>query len=86
MTKLEKKIAELEERIKKLEARPGGETHHHYHYETPNYRNPALPGPEYPNPWWTQPITWCGAVGVNDLVDRTGVTFKTSAITYGPEN
>jgi hypothetical protein len=50
MTKREKdllkKIEELEARIKLLESRPSGETHHHYHYQQPQY--PSHPQPLTP--------------------------------------
>jgi BMFP domain-containing protein YqiC len=38
-----KKIEELEARIRQLEARPSGETHHHYHHQQPSYQQ--LPSP-----------------------------------------
>lgn len=99
MTKLEKelqaKISQLEERIKQLEARPAGQTHHHYHYrqEVAPFV-PAFPmQPMTPDPWWTsQP--WCSngnvpASGTSFVIrDDTPKTFTVvaGAISYGPEH
>jgi hypothetical protein len=62
-----KKIEELEARIKLLESRPSGETHHHYHYQQPHYQPQQYP-------WWAQPLSvptvWC----VNDLPKTPTVT------------
>jgi hypothetical protein len=53
--KLLKKIEELEARIKVLEARPLGETHHHYHYP----QQPVVAPTVVPSVW---PTVWCGDI------------------------
>lgn len=56
-----KKIAELEARIKQLEAWRPVETHHHYHYQAPAQITPLTP-PLYPYPY--NPMQpWCASSG-----------------------
>jgi hypothetical protein len=62
MTKREqellKKIESLEARIKVLEAKQPGETHHHYHYQQPQQYPQPVTWPQYPT------ITWCSPISV----------------------
>jgi hypothetical protein len=54
-----KRIEELERRVRELETRPT--EHHHHHYPQPLW--PYYQQPTIPQPTWTVPQVWCGAVG-----------------------
>ena len=49
---LKKKIAELEQRIQQLEARPAQEIHYHYWPQANQWPYAPYPGPWYPTVTW----------------------------------
>ena len=63
----QKRITELERRVKELETRPAQHVHHHYPLNPaiyqPTYPTYPAPYPSYPSPWWE--VTCATATGSN---------------------
>ena len=74
---LRRKIADLEERIRVLEAGPSQRIEYHYHYQ---YPQPYYIPPRLPDPWWINPV-WCGSTGAATSGPHRIQSTATGAIT-----
>lgn len=81
----EARIAELERRVKELEAQPK-ETHTHFHTYPPLYVQPyAPPQPFQPTPWEPYRITWGDAPSITAWVDNVNIVAPLN-IPVAPRN